>query len=413
MTPFRNYPLLLVSQFLGAFGDNAVLTVMLGALLRGLSDGTIDGREQQYLNILYTSLLFVPYVLLAPLAGWFNDRYPKTFGLRGGNLLKLAGGTLMAVAAWRVGGHPSTAWMIAGYLVVGAGSCLYSPAKYGILPEILPPGRLVRANGLVEVLTLVAILAGNIVGAVLVDRLAPPVAYTVVAALFGGSLCLNLFMTRGPADPSVRWQDSLGEFHANLRGLVASPRLVRMLAGTALFWICGALLKMNFQPWGQQVLGLDSMTRIALLGLWLSVGVMAGSLLAGRLYAVGDLHHTRRHAFALAAGIAALGAVGPLIHAGLSRPQPMVIGLLVGAGVFAGLFLIPLNAGLQSESHRGRLGKTIATQNLMENAAMLGGSAFAAINVTARLGPSQLFLSLAVLVALAACFLHIPPRRTV
>ena len=91
----------------------------------------------------------------------------------------------------------------------------------------------------------------------------------------------------------------------------------------------------------------------------------------------------------------------------------MVVGLLIGAGVFAGMFLIPLNAGLQCESHQGRLGKTIATQNLMENAAMLGGSAFAATNVTARLGPSQLFLSLAVLVGLAACFLRIPPRRTV
>jgi len=299
-------------------------------------------------------------------------------------------------------------WMVVGYLIVGGGACVYSPAKYGILPEILPTERLVKANGTVELLTLVAILTGNIGGAIAFDKLPLAACYAITVMLYGLSLVFNLFMTRTPSYPDVRYQESAQEFFHNLRQLFSQKRLARVLCGTAMFWVCGAVLKMNFQPWGQQVLKLKTMTQISLLGLWLSLGVMAGSVLAGQLYRVGDLHATRRYAWMLAAGIGSLGSIGWLVDKGVDYPMSLAISLLIVTGLVAGLFLIPLNAALQAESHKDKLGKTIATQNGFENFAMLCGSAIAFLDVKVGFNPSGLLLCLAGFVTIAAFGLKVP-----
>jgi LPLT family lysophospholipid transporter-like MFS transporter len=167
---------------------------------------------------------------------------------------------------------------------------------------------------------------------------------------------------------------------------------------------------MNFQPWGQRVLNLQTMTAISLLGLWLSIGVMAGSVLAGQLYAVGDLRATRRYGWLLAGGIAALGCVKFFVNAGFGHALPMAITVLILTGLIAGLFLIPLNAALQAESHKDRLGKTIATQNGLENLAMLCGSAIAFMDIKIGFNPSQLLLVLAAFVAVIVVWLKVPPK---
>ena len=165
MTPSsRNFPLLLAGQFLGAFGDNAILAVIVGQLTYLQKSGAITAAELRTSNTLYTSLLFLPYVLLAPLAGYLNDRFAKTSWLTGGNALKVLGTGVCTLSVWY-----GPTWQGLGYLLVGVGACFYGPAKYGILPEILPRDRLVKANGLVELLTLVAILGGAIAGSVLAD----------------------------------------------------------------------------------------------------------------------------------------------------------------------------------------------------------------------------------------------------
>ncbi len=410
MKSSRNYPLLLISQFLGALGDNAILAIILGPVMKSFAEGKITSQDQSVANIFYTSLLFVPYLLCASLAGFVNDRFPKTRWLAAGNAVKLAGAALAAT-------HAATGeWALAaGYFVVGIGACFYSPAKYGILPEIIPTERLVKANGMVELLTLVAILFGSIAGSVVADavnkrNLTSLGAYGIVCGIYSLSLLLNLCMERTPSYPEVQFRGSTGEFFHNFSHLFHSARLRRVLVGTGLFWICGALLKMNFQPWGQQVLKLETMTQVALLGLWLSLGVMAGSVLAGQLHEVGDLRTTRRYGALLAAAIALLGAVQSLTGLGLPGPRPFAIGVLIVAGVFAGLFLIPLNAALQAESHQDKLGKTIATQNFIENTAMLAAGVFAWVNVKKGFDPSQLFFCLAVLVAVVVAWLRIPER---
>jgi LPLT family lysophospholipid transporter-like MFS transporter len=135
---------------------------------------------------------------------------------------------------------------------------------------------------------------------------------------------------------------------------------------------------------------------------------MAGSVLAGQFYRVGDLHATRRYAWMLAAGIGLLGSIGWLLGKGLDYPMSLAISLLIIAGLVAGLFLIPLNAALQAESHKDKLGKTIATQNGFENLAMLCGSAIAFLDVKVGFNPSELLLCLAAFVAVAAIGLKVP-----
>src|SRR5580658_9312540 len=324
----RNYPLLLASQFLSAFADNFILMLILGPLLTELKNGTITTMQQSLANIYYTSLLLVPYVLLAPLTGYLNDRFSKNRWLLGGNLIKLIGTSAASMSI--VSGQ---AWLAAGYFVVGIGACVYSPAKYGILPEILPTARLVKANGMVELLTLVAILTGNIGGAIAFDKLPLRFCYGITLAVYGLSLGLNLLMSRTPSYRKVKFKNSAQAFFHNLVALFSQKRLARVVMGTALFWVCGAVLKMNFQPWGQQVLNLKTMTQISLLGLWLAIGVMTGSVLAGQLYKVGDLHHTRRYGWLLAAGIAVLGSLGWFLDAGLNYPKTLAIALLIVTGL--------------------------------------------------------------------------------
>jgi len=411
----RNYPLLLAGQFLSALGDNAILAVIVGQLTYLQKAGAITDTELRTRNTVYTSLLFVPYVLLSPLAGYLNDRYAKTQWLVGGNALKLLGTALCAVSVW----HGPT-WQGIGYFIVGIGACFYGPAKYGILPEILPRERLVKANGMVELLTLVAILGGAIAGSVLADKFKDHVlvSYSVVTCIFLAALLLNFLMTPSPHKAHVQLADSVSEFAGHLRDLLTAPRLCRILIGTALFWVCGAAMKINFQPWGLDVLHLPDNTQIALLGLWLSVGVMIGSVLAGQLHAVGDLRRTQTYGFALAAMLALLYTVNslefwrhPVVPAGpLLLVVPVVL-LLVATGVTAGLFLIPLNAALQAESDPEKLGKTIAVQNLGDNLGMLTAGAYVFISVKAGLSSSGVFLGLALGVATLVVWLRLAARK--
>jgi LPLT family lysophospholipid transporter-like MFS transporter len=408
----RNYPILLTSQFLSALGDNAILAVIVGQLTYLQKAGALTEAQLRTHNTVYTSLLFVPFIVLAPVAGFLNDRYPKTAWLAGGNGLKVIG-TLLCTLSIAFG----PIWQGIGYLMVGVGACVYGPAKYGILPEILPKDRLVRANGMVELLTLVAILGGGIVGSVMADRWKDSVltSYGVVMGIYLGSLLLNMMMQQTPANPTVHWKTNVSTFWEHAQLLAKAPRLSRMLLGTGLFWVCGAAMKINFQPWGLNVLRLPDNTQIALLGLWLSVGVMVGSILAGQWFQIGDLRRTRFFGFALGTTLALLFSVEPLefwrhpvIQAGPLHLVVPVVGLLIGTGIAAGFFLIPLNAALQSESDPGKLGKTIAVQNLVDNIGMSCASLLCLISVKANISASGVFLVLAAITTAIVFFLRIP-----
>ena len=401
----RNYPLLLLSQTLSAFGDQFVLAVIIGQLTFLKQKGAISEQYYQSSNAIYPSLLFIPYVLFGPLTGYLNDRFAKTRWLLGGNIIKFIG--CLFAAASLAFGWPGLEWQGVGYFVIGLGACIYGPAKYGILPEILPAERLVKANGTVEMLTLLAILVGAVGGAKMIDAFkdAPLMCYGALLGIYGTALALNAFMTVTPHNENVRLRNSAGEFFGHFRSLLMHRRLGKVLLGTAVFWVCGSVMKMNFNPWGLETLGFKAEanpnTAIAMLGLWLAVGVMIGSVLAGQFHRVGELHWTRRYGVILAATIAGLAF---LDH------RAVAVAVLIAAGVFAGLFLIPLNAALQAESDPAKLGKTIACQNFLENVAMSVSGGLVLLAAKSSVSAPHVFLGLAVLVIVVIALLKIPEK---
>ena len=155
----RNYPLLLVGQFLGAFGDNFLLAAILGPLTYASKTGRITETVVNSENAVFGLVFSLPFIVLAPLAGFLNDRMPKTRWLVGGNLVKLIGTVIGLAAVYALTGAASHALQVAAYCVVGSGHAsirceVRNPA------EVVPTERLVKANGTVEMLTLVAIVAG-------------------------------------------------------------------------------------------------------------------------------------------------------------------------------------------------------------------------------------------------------------
>ncbi|MGI8966005.1 MAG: MFS transporter [Limisphaerales bacterium] len=396
-----NYILLLASQFLSAFGVQSVLFVILGQLTFQHRDGLISARQLGIANALYACLLYLPYVGFAPLAGFLNDRFPKTRWLLGGNFISLIG---VGIAALSLFGHPF--WQGVGYFVVGLGACIFSPAKYGILPEILPRERLVKANGTIEMLTLVAILSGVMGGSAMIENFSVANCYAVLGIVFFLALFLNLFMSKTPFKPEVKLSSTVREFFSHFKSLIMAPRFSKMLFGTGIFWACGAILKMNFQGWGLATLGLKNNIQIALLNLWLVIGIVIGSVLAGQLHRVGDLRWTQRYGWILAGLILLVGTISR------QTDHAVLIFILILAGTSGGLFLIPLNAALQAETDQTTLGKTIAVQNFIKNVAMLSGGGFIYLAIKMDSTPSGNFLILGGFVAALVCLLKIPVQQS-
>lgn len=406
----RNYYLLLAGQFLGAFGDNFLLAAILGPLTYLRTAGHITEQQVNGQNALYSAVFFVPFILLAPLAGFLSDRMPKTSWLFGGNAIKMLGALVGLLGVWLFAAQVQASWhwQVLSYAIVGIGACVYSPAKYGILPEIQPADRLVKANGTVEMLTMVAILTGLWGGATLYDQVRSlPCCYGASLALYGAALILNALMARTPCNASVTLRNSVGEFGLTLRQLIGNPRLGRMLLGCGVFWFAGAAIRGNLQGWGLQVFaeaGVHDVSnqKLAWLKVGLILGIVVGSVLAGQLHRVGDLGWARRYAMFMALSILLLGLLGGALGV------PAIVAVLTSAGVFAGLLIVPLNAALQNECDHTRLGKTVAIQNFIDYVSMLVGVGFLAVLTKWDLSSTQVFLALPIALLPLAFVLRIP-----
>ncbi len=398
----RNYPLLLVGQFLGAFGDNFLLAAILGPLTYALAAGRVTETLINGENALFGLVFSLPFIVLAPLAGYLNDRMPKTHWLAGGNVIKLLGTAIGLVGVRSYAGADAHALQVAAYCVVGMGACAYSPAKYGILPEIVPIDRLVKANGTVEMLTLVAIVTGLMGGGLLYDATrSVPDCYVACACLYGAALMCNAGMTRTPHNPRASLVHSVGAFASSFLSMARIPRLARILLGSALFWFAGSTLRAALQGWGLRVFreaGIPDVTnvKLVLLKLGMVVGIVAGAFLAGQLHRTGDLSWARRYAVMLAAGLAGLGLLGGTF--GLT----LVVLVLVVTGAAAGLLVVPFNAALQSETDAAKLGKTISIQNCTDYVGIAGGAAYLALLSRFRLDPNQDLIVLGLTVAVLA-----------
>ena len=359
----RAFYTILLAQFLSALADNALLFAAIGLLL--------FFSAPEWFSPLLQTVFVVAYIVLAPLAGPFADALPKGRVMLIANTVKFSGCLIMLA-----GLHPLLA-----YAIVGVGAAMYSPAKYGILTELLPPEKLIIANSWMEGTTVAAIVLGAIIGGALInpqlaesllagagldDRLiAPKFAIIAITSLYLGAAMVNLFIPRLPIDHKLPNKSPLFILHDFWHSFVLlwrDPLGQVSLAVTTLFWGVGATLRLLIIAWAALNLkfGLDQATQLTAATAF---GIAIGSVLAGKFVSL------QRAVSVLPAGII-LGFVPiALIWVESLIPALLLLGL---AGILAGYFVVPMNALLQ---HRGHLlmgaGHSIAQQNFNENISIL------------------------------------------
>lgn len=341
-------PKLLTTQFLTALADNAILFIAVAMVMQGLLEG------DWYVSALQSCFL-VAFVVLAPWVGVFADTRSKPQVLMLANLLKAGGAGIMLL-----GGHPLLA-----YAIVGAGAAMYSPAKYGILPELVEgDDALMKANSWVEGSTIVAILLGMTLGAMAAD-------YSMQLALFGVfviyfiSAAVAAWMKKLPAAHDRRGvnDDVWQSFKSTIITLLDSPRARFATLGVSLFWAAAVVLRLLIIAWAPVVLLLTSSTDISLLTLFIALGIAVGALLAPRLIPLLNLRRARWAAYGLGISILCLTFVADVWTARF---------VLFIAGICGGLFVVPINAALQEIGHATvGSGHAVAVQHFFENVAML------------------------------------------
>ncbi len=379
----RNFYGVLVTQFLTAFADNAVLFTAITMVMQYMDVGG------WYVPALQASFL-IAYVALAPWVGRYADARPKPRVMFSANLIKALGAMLLLFSV-----EPLIA-----YAVIGLGAAAYSPAKYGILPELVEQDQLVKANGWIEGSTILAILSGTLVGAVVAE-------YSVTWALIG---IIVLYFASAAIAFSIRhaWVTGVPEgnalqaFYLQMRGLLATPRARFSTLGVSLFWAAATVLRVLLVAWAPVVLFIHSTTDIAMLTMFVAIGIAVGSVLVPKLIPMAYLRRARMAAYLMGCVIILLACVEAVWSARVA---------LFLSGVCGGLFVVPINAALQEIGHKTiGSGGAVAIQNFFENFSMLVASGVYAMIAGMGVSPvaSMLGLGLFVVIATALVSWHLP-----
>ena len=335
---------LLIAQFLSAFADNAILFTVIALVMKSSQLAT------WYVPALQ-SVFLIAFVILAPWVGSFADKHAKAHVLIVGNLIKACGAGLLLF-----GIEPLVA-----YCLVGFGAALYSPAKYGILPELADHSFLVKANSWIEGSTILAILTGMLVGAQVADysiqwALAGSIALLTLSALVSFSL---------PHNPQKQHsgKSAIADFFTHIAEFTAVERSRFAILGAALFWAAAATLRVILVAWAPLVLFTTSATEIAQLTLFLAIGIIVGSALVPRMIPLEHLHRVRFPAYTMALLIITLSLANDIWFARF---------ILLGIGCAGGMLIVPINSALQEIGQQTiGSGRAVAIQGFFQNISML------------------------------------------
>lgn len=380
----RDVYILLVAQFLTAFADNALLFTAIHMAQSG------SNPAPWYIPALQASFL-IAFVLLAPWVGPYADRRPKARVLVTGNIIKAIGAGLMLL-------HIEP---LLSYAVVGIGAAIYGPAKYGVLPELVGPERLVTANGWIEGSTILAILLGMYFGAMIAEFSVTTALALVLALYVVSALCARLMSQHAPLPresiPALR------NFGSAMRRLLSTPRARFATLGVSMFWGVSAVLRVLLVAWIPAVLLIHESSKIAEMTMFLAVGIAIGAMLAPRFVPLAYLRRARWAAYAMGSLVLVLSAVDTVWVARV---------VLLCAGVAGGLLVVPINAALQEIGyHSVGAGGAVAIQHFFENVAMLVTSGLYAVAAAtgAEPVPALIVLGITVVVATILLSLHLPP----
>ena len=398
----KGFSTIMSAQFFSSLADNALLVAAV-ELLR-------IGQAPAWQTPALAPMFALFYVILAPFVGAFADALPKGRVMFISNAIKIVGCLLMLF-----GGHPLLA-----YAVVGLGAAAYSPAKYGILTELLPPSQLVKGNAWIEGLTVGSIILGVVLGGLLIGRklsglllgldlplidttvdTAPEAAIASIVFLYLIATAFNLYIPRttaplqplsGGAAHFVRdfsrcnarlWADKLGQIS---------------LATTTLLWGVFGNLRLIVFAWASAALGYATAEASKLVGVVI-IGSVAGAVVASMT--------TRLDR---ATGVIPLAIVVGVLMIGLNVISNVWVAapFLVLLGALCGFLIVPMNALLQHRGHNLMgAGRSIAVQNFNEQACILAlGALYAGMT---KLGLS-VFVAIAVLGTMVAVVMEVIRR---
>ncbi|MEK7285995.1 MAG: acyl-[ACP]--phospholipid O-acyltransferase [Nitrospirota bacterium] len=355
----RGFSSFLFVQFLGAFNDNVYKIVLSMFAVAAATDAGGGSRELSLVGAVF----IIPFLLFSGYAGHLADVFNKRTVLIVTNsmeVLTMGLGTFALLSG-------RSDFMLFVLFLIALQSTLFSPAKYGILPEMLPDRDLSRANGLVEMTTFLAIIMGTAIGSVLFtiwkDQLVwIGIALTAIAVL---GFLASFWIAKVPS-PTITKPFQInpwGEIIVGIRHLYQDKPLWLTVMGMTYFWFLGALFQMVILLFGKEVLKVDSF-QTGLLVTALALGIGFGSMAAGRFS--GDK---------VELGLVPLGAAGmgvfSLLLVAMSSSYAGAMIVLIFLGFSAGIFIVPLNAFLQQRSGHQEAGRLIASSNFLSMGGVL------------------------------------------
>jgi acyl-[acyl-carrier-protein]-phospholipid O-acyltransferase/long-chain-fatty-acid--[acyl-carrier-protein] ligase len=395
----RGFWSLIATQFQGAFNENGLKNLVIFLILAM----NLGKEDRDRLVLIVGALFSAPFILFSMTGGYLADRFSKRSVTIGTKFFEIAVLLFAAFALARQDVHLA----MAAVFLASTQAALFGPSKYGLLPELLPQKLLSWGNGVLELGTFLALIAGSVAGAFLAEAFHGRQVFSGVVfvslALLG--LLFSLGITRVPAADPVK------KFRANFLGdLWSQGKLIRgdrvlwlAVVGNTYFWFLAALLQFNIIIYGQDVLKISS-THNGILQASIAVGIGIGSLAAGFLSS-GKIEY----------GLIPLGSLGMTLLGLLLSAHGLsfqhVLLLLAGLGFAGGFFIVPINALIQHRPKESKKGGVIAAANLLSFVGVGAASGvYYVLTHSLHLGPAAIFLwaSLATLAATAYVLYLLP-----
>lgn len=355
----RTFIGLLIAQFLAAFNDQAIHA---SAMFFAINAQFLT--EENAISLM-PILFYAPWALFGTVAGWLADRFSKRQALVWWKIAEVLI-CLVALGGFYIGRHgePSLgpALCLAAVFLMGTHSCFFVPAKYGAMPEILPPHLLSKGNGILESLSFLAVILGTVSGGVLSYLfLGREEIIGVILLLLAlvGALASFMIHRMPAANPTKPFPPMIyGPLIANIRTLLASAPLRLALQGIAFFTFVVAFMRAAVYMLGEsQNPRWDELKTSVVVGT-VALGIGLGSPLAGLLSG----RRIELRLILLGAG----GMVTLLLGAGIcSEDIPLLVACIVGIGFFTGFYIVPLFTLLQHKAPKSSKGDMIATSNFV------------------------------------------------
>ena len=386
----RRFLPIFLTQFLGAFNDNLFRTSMVMLVIYGIYK---DATQEATFSAIAGGLFILPFFLLSALSGQLADERDKAKIVR---LVKTAEILIMVVGAAGLLLH-NVPLLLAALCAMGIHSTFFGPIKYAILPQHLTKDEVLGGTGLVEAGTYIGILAGTLLGGVLVLQRpdgsfhAEWAAVAVILVALIGRVSGH-FVPPAPPDPEAP------PFHFDWHIVRASiklvnatlhiPRLFLAIVAISFFWAMGAVLAAQFPPLVKNAIGADQTVATLFLGTF-SVGVAIGSVAINRLLR-GEVSAKFAPASALGMGLFVLDLYRRVKHWPADPEQLrdlsaflamdgswMIVLDLLGVAVAGGMFVVPLYAFLTTKCDPSQAARMVAANNIVNSGAMVAGSLIA------------------------------------